>query len=82
MLPFHKTNDLDMDCNIESNDNTSDTVYINTDCFKHYDQVNVCEIDSDINYIGEVNAMECTHYYDINNLNMNDNKVSLFLLNI
>ena len=33
ILPFHKTNDLDIDYNIESNDNTSDNVNIDTDCF-------------------------------------------------
>ena len=33
ILPFHKTNDMDIDYNIESNDNTSDTININTDCY-------------------------------------------------
>ena len=31
----------------------------NTGCFNHYDQANICEIDPDINYIGEENAMKC-----------------------
>ena len=85
MLPFHKTNDLDIAYNIESNENISDNININTDGFNHYDQANLCEIDPDINYIGEENAMKCNQYYDINNFNMNytnDNKLSLFLLNI
>ena len=87
MLPFHKTNYLDRAYTIESN--TSDNVNINTDCFNHfnhYDQANVCEIDPDINYIGEENHMKCNQYYDnINNFNINytnDSKLSLFLLNI
>ena len=79
MLPFHKTN-LDIAYNIESNNNILDNITINTDCFNHYDQANLCEIDPDINYIGEENAMKCNQYYDINNFNMNytnDNKLSL-----
>ena len=44
---------LDIDYNIENNDNTSDNVNINTNCFNHYNQENLCEIDPDINYIGE-----------------------------
>ena len=32
MLPFHKTNDLDIDYNIEIDDNTLDNVNINTNC--------------------------------------------------
>ena len=79
MLPFHKMNDLDIAYNIESNENISDN--INTDCFNHYDQANLCEIDPDINNIGEENAMKCNQYYDISNFNMNytnDNKLSLF----
>ena len=50
---------------------------MNTVCFNNYDQANVCEIDPDINYIGEETAMKCKQYYDINNFNMNytnDNK--------
>ena len=78
MLPFRKTNDLDIAYNIESNENTS--ININTDCLNHYDQANLCEIDPDINYIGEENAIKCNKYYDINNFNMN--KLSLFRLNI
>ena len=75
MLPFHKTNDLDIAYNIESNENTSDIININTDCFNHYDQANLC--DPDINYIREENAMKCNQYYDMHNFNMNyinDNK--------
>ena len=73
MLPFHKTNDLDIAYNIEINENLSDNININTDCFNHYTQANLCEIDLDINYIGEENAMKCNqyNYYDINNFNMN-----------
>ena len=51
MLPFHKTNDLDIAYSIESNENISDNININTDCFNHYHQSNLCEIDPDI--IGE-----------------------------
>ena len=83
MLPFHKTNDLDIAYNIESNKNISDN--INTDCFNHYGQANLCEIDPGINYTGEENAMKCNQYYDQNNFNMNytnNNKLSLFQLNI
>ena len=50
-----------------------------------YKHIGICEIDPDINYTGVDNAMKCNQYYDINNLNMNytnDNKLSLFLLNI
>ena len=85
ILPFYKTNDLEVEYDIESNDNSSDNVNINTDCFDHYDQANLCEIDPDINYIGEENAMKCNQYYDINNFNMNYtnyNKLSPFLMNI
>ena len=55
MLPFHKTNNLDIAYNIESNENTSDNININTDCFNHYDQAHLSEseIDPGINYIGE-----------------------------
>ena len=53
ILPFHKTNDLDIDYNIESDENTSHNVNINTDCFNNYNQTNLCEIDLDINFIGE-----------------------------
>ena len=63
MLPFPKTNDLDITYNIESNENTSDNININTDGFNNYDQANLCEIDPDINYIGEENAMKCNQYY-------------------
>ena len=53
MLPFHKTNDLDIAYNIESNENISDNININTDFLNHYDQAHLCEIDPDIHYIGE-----------------------------
>ena len=62
MLPFHKTNDLAIAYNIESNIN------IDTDCDNYYDQAIICEIDPDINNIGEENVMKCNQYYDINNL--------------
>ena len=42
ILPFHKTNYLEIEYNIESSDNTSDNVNSNTDCFNHYDQANLC----------------------------------------
>ena len=71
MLPFHKTNDMDKDYNIESNNNTSHDVNINADCFNNFDQANLCEIDPDINYIGETNDMTSDQYYNINNFNMN-----------
>ena len=57
------------------------TLKIDTDCFNHYDQANLCEIDPDINHIGEENAMKCNQYYNINNFYMtytNDNKFSFF----
>ena len=49
------------------------------------DVPHLCEIDPDINYIGEENTMKCNQYYAIHNFNMNytnDNKLSLFLLNL
>ena len=58
MLPFHKTNDLDIAYNIESNESILDNINNNTDCFNHYNQANLCEIDPDINYLA--NALVVT----------------------
>ena len=63
MLPFHKTNDRDIDYNTESKDKTSDGDNINTDCFKHYDQANLWDYISTalVSY-----TMKCNTYYNNN----------------